>query len=499
MSDEATAGPLPDTVRRLRVVWWCALVVVCLGAWGARPLWDTDETRYALIARNMVESGDWFTPMLHGAPHMTKPPFTYWMGALAISVGGRSAWAVRLPLVVALLGTALGVTALARTWFRDELRARVAGFVFATSLLVCATGHVFSTDMFLTCFETLGVLAAWRAWRGGGGVWRPVCAGAFALAFLTKGPPGLIPLGVIAAFAALRARDATRGRLFAWTALVAGVVLALSWFVLQVRRDPTLARYWLWGETFERVATTEHGRDKPSWFYFVALPVGALPWTPFWPRSVSALRAAWRAAGAAADGLLARLRSLDERALFLLLWIVPPFLVFQLSGSKMPFYVTPLLVPASLAVTPYVARFARDAWRRGGGRRAAVCAGAALHVAVLAVANALPASVLPERNYVEVGRAAPAALPEWQERVFTIGGRPDSFTWVSGLELEPLYDVRGDERRAGRLADLAAEHGRVLLLLENEPEKRALFDALPVTLHELAANRLGVLVEVTPR
>ena len=44
---------------------------------GVRPLWEPDEGRYGETARQMVVTGDWLVPHLDGAPHLTKPPFTY--------------------------------------------------------------------------------------------------------------------------------------------------------------------------------------------------------------------------------------------------------------------------------------------------------------------------------------------------------------------------------------------------------------------------------------
>jgi len=41
-----------------------------------------DEPRYAWIARDMAETGDWVTPRLYGKPWFEKPPLLYWGAAL---------------------------------------------------------------------------------------------------------------------------------------------------------------------------------------------------------------------------------------------------------------------------------------------------------------------------------------------------------------------------------------------------------------------------------
>ena len=41
-----------------------------------------DEPRYAAVAREMAESGDWVTPHLNGQPWFEKPALYYWCAAL---------------------------------------------------------------------------------------------------------------------------------------------------------------------------------------------------------------------------------------------------------------------------------------------------------------------------------------------------------------------------------------------------------------------------------
>ena len=66
-----------------------------------------EETRRALIAREMEQSGDWIVPHQQGVPRLTKPPIQYW--AIAVSTawfGGESIFAIRFPSAVAVWLTA---------------------------------------------------------------------------------------------------------------------------------------------------------------------------------------------------------------------------------------------------------------------------------------------------------------------------------------------------------------------------------------------------------
>ena len=52
---------------------------------GLYPLTDPTEARYAEMARKMLDTGNWLTPMFDvGVPFWGKPPLAFWMSALPI-------------------------------------------------------------------------------------------------------------------------------------------------------------------------------------------------------------------------------------------------------------------------------------------------------------------------------------------------------------------------------------------------------------------------------
>lgn len=60
----------------IRLLWTILLTVllVRLGTLGLYPIMDTSEARYAEIARKMLVSNDWITPMFdHGVPFWANP------------------------------------------------------------------------------------------------------------------------------------------------------------------------------------------------------------------------------------------------------------------------------------------------------------------------------------------------------------------------------------------------------------------------------------------
>ena len=334
-----------------------ALVALALVFQGARGIWDPDEGRYVAVAWRMVESGDWWTPRLHHeVPHFAKPPLTYWTIAASIAVLGKSEWAARIPDSLAWIAAILLVHALARRLApgREEL----AAVVQATSLLPFAAANIITTDTLLAACVTLGVFGfvASRAGFEPGGkapFWMWV---GFGLAFLTKGPPGLLALGAIVVF--VLARDGFRGlrRLGSWPGFLLFLLLAFGWYAAQVAAHPDLLSYLFGKEIVGRVADPTYKRNSGIIglvrAYGGVVLAGMLPWMP-WAvaRGVRMARAAreQRDARRGRAGRTSR-PARSHESTFLLAWLLLPLAVFLISSSRLPLYLVQLAPPAALLI-----------------------------------------------------------------------------------------------------------------------------------------------------
>ena len=90
-----------------------ALVVLAAGI-GLRDPWPADEPRFALSAKQMVESGNWLIPHRGGELYSDKPPAFMALQAAAYEVTGAWRIAFLLPSLLAAFGTLLLVYDLAR-------------------------------------------------------------------------------------------------------------------------------------------------------------------------------------------------------------------------------------------------------------------------------------------------------------------------------------------------------------------------------------------------
>lgn len=338
-------------ILRSPALWTAALAtVLALMFLGSRGIWDPDEGRYTNVALNMLDSGDWLNPRRNDEiGHWTKPPLTYWAIASSVMVFGTNTWAARLPAALSYLLC---------TWLAWRIAARLApgsqqsaAIVYATMLLPFGASQMITTDYLLSACIALAMWAFVEARFSATPHprrWIALMWIALALAFVTKGPAGLLPLPVVLLFDFLMPgrRD---HRVLQWSGLVLFAVLALPWYVAVFHGNPGLFEYFVGDELVNRVTTNEFGRHG-EWYgwieiYVPTLIVGTLPWTPAlwrWTRGLPAMvRPWWRDP---------QRRQRDAHWLLLALWLLLPLAVCVFARSRMPLYLLPLFVPIAVII-----------------------------------------------------------------------------------------------------------------------------------------------------
>ncbi|QDU97039.1 ArnT family glycosyltransferase [Lignipirellula cremea] len=204
------------------VVMLTAAVVLFTNLGGPR-LWDQDEPRNAGCAREMLERGDWVTPMFNAELRTAKPVLTYWLMMSAYAVFGQGEFAARFWSAALCWGT-VGLTYLIALRLFNAQAAFWAGLILATTLMLNVAGHAATPDAPLIFFSTLAlaafVMTAWKPRvRDALGDLEPaemrhpaegfpaswwaalMIYGAMGLAVLAKGPVGLVlPTAIIGMF-----------------------------------------------------------------------------------------------------------------------------------------------------------------------------------------------------------------------------------------------------------------------------------------------------------
>src|SRR5918995_7184708 len=104
-----SSGTLPD------LLWLFALALLLIATGiGLRDPWPADEPRFALIARDMVLTGEWLLPHVGGVIYSDKPPLFFWLIALGLQATDSLRVAFLLPSLLSSLGCVLLIYDLAR-------------------------------------------------------------------------------------------------------------------------------------------------------------------------------------------------------------------------------------------------------------------------------------------------------------------------------------------------------------------------------------------------
>lgn len=333
--------PAASHWTRGRTFWLFVFLAICIFTLlGNRALNEPDEGRYAEMSREMLVSGDWWVPTLHGLAHLQKPPLIYWFTAAGFQLFGLTEWSARLPSALAALGTAWLTFVIGRRLFRVEA-GMAAAVVLVTSVEFFVLARMLTPDMLMT-FWIVAAMAAFVRWTATPqqNRWQWLFFSAMGFGFLTKGPVALLVPGCAAAAWQIgRLRSGQSARVFWVRGLFLALVIGLAWHLAMALAHPELFRYFLGDELIARVASTRHGRYQPPLFYVPILIVGFLPWTFLLPTS---LRWLWQE------------RQQTERLhptwWLLAAWTVIPFVVLSLSGSKLMTYILPLYPALALAL-----------------------------------------------------------------------------------------------------------------------------------------------------
>ncbi|GAB3783974.1 hypothetical protein GCM10028818_42770 [Spirosoma horti] len=133
------------------------LLLVLVSHLGFMPLDTGDEARRALVSLEMMLSGDYITPTLHGERYFNKPPLYNWLiiGSYRL-FGDYSSFALRFPMLVSLV--LLGVTMF--VFVRKYTNSTVA---WAATLMTLTNGRVLLYDSMLGLLEITFSLATYTA------------------------------------------------------------------------------------------------------------------------------------------------------------------------------------------------------------------------------------------------------------------------------------------------------------------------------------------------
>ena len=305
MADEAdvdtkraapVAGIAPRSTADLRKdvlaaggVFLFAFTLYLLPAASSRPLSETAEARVAVVAREMIRSGDYIVPVFNHEPRLTKPPLPYWLAAGAATVLSSSDGpTTRVMTRATLLPPALigALTLFLIVLYGSLVFGRPAGVMAALMLgfsaMVCRYAQMGygDTTLMFTC-TGMFCSAAWMMCAPRPGFMSAVAlGGSLGLAVLTKGHvPVLLLAGPVLVEVLIRRRFNGRKVALFFGALVIAAAVAGWWYAMVLQRVPGGYEKMLF-EAKQVLDPKNHVQDD-RWFYYIyKLAGGLLPWSP---------------------------------------------------------------------------------------------------------------------------------------------------------------------------------------------------------------------------
>ncbi|OLB97342.1 MAG: hypothetical protein AUH30_10460 [Candidatus Rokubacteria bacterium 13_1_40CM_68_15] len=339
-----------------------------------RILYSGDEARYALLARNMVETGDWLVPRIGSDVHMEKSPLFIWSIA-ALSLFGREVTELTAVLPAALSGIAgVGATLLLGRLMFNARTGLLSALILATTWGYYWHARLALADMMVTFFIVVGLVGFWAGAACGDGRRLPMalfwlCLG---LGYSAKGPAGLMPILPCAVFLVVEHgwRGLGRLRLLMGVAIVA--LVSAPWaLAFALQRDESYVQSVLIGDY---LGPRLQSWDRFSELFFVLGPlgVGFLPWTLFLPSAVR--RGWWRAED----------EEVRRRFRFLLVWVLVYAVVITAMPHKRERYLLPTYPALAIMIgwlwDQWARRPAQSSLRRHGWAWAALAVVMALVV-----------------------------------------------------------------------------------------------------------------------
>src|ERR1700733_5488623 len=313
-------------VRAIAFLTLCGLLLFLPGFFNIPPV-DRDEARFAQATKQMVETGDFVDIRFQDEVRYKKPVGIYWLQSAAVEIA-----------------SGLGLP-----------RAQVRIWLYRVPSLIGAIGAM----LLLTVVAAMGALArVYLSWQRGedpahpSWAWPAIFWTALAGGILLKGP--LIVMFVVLTIATLAILD--RSATWLWRlrpvwGLMWLLVLVLPWFIaIFWRAGDAFFADSIGGDMLSKLAAQEsHG--APPGLYLL------LFWVTFWPGAPLAAMAApavWRARR-------------EPGAQFLLAWLLPSWIVFELVLTKLPHYVLPLYPAiAILTIGALERRVLSRSWLRRG-------------------------------------------------------------------------------------------------------------------------------------
>jgi len=310
------------------------VIIILLSIWAlffitgifSFPLLPPDEPKYAYASYKMLESGDFITPVFNDEPRFDKPPLIYWFIALSYRLFGVSDWAARIPSIISMFGVIIFIYLFCKKEF-DYKTGILSVFVFSTTFHVWIMARAVAPEAVLLLFEVIALYCFYNGIKGSDRIYIYSGYLSLSLAFLTKGPVGvIIPLSIIVIYFAFQKgiRDTLKKILNPIGILIFAIV-GFPWYIVMLKKYgyAYFQEFFLFHNLYR---FTGAARQHPfKLYYYVPIFLGSLClWLPFMQEIKKYMKGVFQNKG---------------REIFFIVWALFPLLFFSISVNKLHNYI----------------------------------------------------------------------------------------------------------------------------------------------------------------
>lgn len=292
---------------------------------GSVPLFDLDEGAFSEATREMLLRGDYISTFLNGEPRYDKPVLIYWFQAVSVLTFGVGEFAFRLPSALCATAWVAFVFLFVRR-VRDTGTAFMAAIFTATAAGITVIGRAAIADALLNMLIVATLASTFLYLRERRTVWLQAAFITVGFGLLAKGPVAVVVPVAVSFLYCVSTRD-----LRSWQramldpmGIVLMVAIAAPWYLSQyLKEGDAFVQGFLMKHNVDRFSSPMHGFKGSVFFYVPWLFVATLPFTTPLLNLLRRPRELWN----------------DDLTRFCLIWFGFVFVLFSLSGTKLPHYV----------------------------------------------------------------------------------------------------------------------------------------------------------------
>lgn len=308
------------------------------------PVIDRDEAHFAQATKQMLQSGHFFQIRFQERTRFQKPPGINWLQAASVKLVGdaenASIWAYRIPSVLGALFSVLLLYFFARPFVGESI-AKWGAALLASSLLLIVEAHMAVIDTSLLSSVVLMQGALWIIYSKSfanqqfSKCWPFLFWFAMAYGFLLKGVTPLVAVLTIVTLCLVEKRINWLKNLHIFKGLLLFFGLSCAWlYCVNEAEGVNYLGKMIDKDLLPKLKGGHESHGQPPLFHLALLPI------TFWPISLFL----WQTV------VYSFQQRKNKTVIFLLAWLLPTWLFFEIMPTKLPQYILPVF-PALAILT----------------------------------------------------------------------------------------------------------------------------------------------------